>query len=818
MKRKNILILFLIMSFAYMTYARDRKSYGFGQRPENIHSLAQQFASPADDYKPHAWWHWLGSNFSKEGMTKDLQAMKDAGIGGVVVFNAPSWLDPSKNPWQHQTYRSVTYWDALKHALAEAKRLNMTVGIHNSPGWSTTGGPWISPEDGMQAVTYGKTSLKGGRQVKITLANPRENTESAQYFKDVALIAVPANKEFSAGDMLDISEYMDAGGTLDWHVPEGDWTVYRTGHYPTFTRSHPTPEDVAEYSLEVDKMNRDATVRHWNNVLNPFIDRFENHIGTTFRYIWIDSYEAGDQNWSPGFRSDFIRMKGYDPVMQLVMADMRGDSILSKHHGLRYPENAAHETALFLRDWSDVINRLFLNCWQTGKEMVNRAGFTLCWEPYCSWGGGPFDMNEGVAIADVPVTEFWVHSGDVLGDKTIAKVAAASEKRIVGAEAFTGMEATCRFTETPHMLKRPADMGYSFGVNLYFLHSWAHNPFDDKYQPGFNFAHYGTHFSRNQTWFEPGKAFFTYLARCQMLLQQGSLVSGIGETLHRSTPEAEIFFVRNTGDAREMTVEFPVAGRIPELWDAYSGLIKSAGRWKQSGETTSVTLTMERDASVFVIFPAQKTAYTKLPETKVVKETPVDISGEWTVYFKPKTDEEPFQKKFAELVDFSRQDDAAVKYFSGTAIYEKTVRINAADLSANRAVTVDLGTLYDIAEVEVNGKKAGVLWCPPYRTDITSLLKPGNNVLRIHITNTWINRLIGDEQYPEDFEWTDRNQGLRAMTGLPEWFVKNQPRPVKERRTFIPWYYFDKNSALYPAGLLGPVKLSKQEVTATITD
>jgi hypothetical protein len=801
-----ILAVLFIISLSITVQAQERKHYGTGQRPETLQSLAKQFDSPDDDYKPHAWWHWLGSNFSKTGMTKDLQAMKDAGIGGVVIFNAPSWLDPEKNPTPHQTYRSVAYWDALRHALEEAKRLNMTVGIHNTPGWSSTGGPWISPEDGMQAVAFSKTSIKGAGRVKIAIPNPRENTETGKYFKDVALVAAPANKVITADCVSDISEHMNADGILDWQAPEGQWIIYRVGHYPTLVHSHPAPEDVAEYALEADKMSPVATVKHWNSVLNPLKDYFGEYIGTTFKSIWIDSYEAGDQNWSPNFRADFIRMKGYDPVLQLVVADMRGDSITTKSHGLRYPENAAPETVLFVNDYTEVISRLFMNCWQTGKEMINKAGFTLCWEPYCSWGGGPFDMEEGVAIADMPVTEFWVHSSDVLGGETIARAAAASGKRIVGAEAFTGMEATCRFTETPRMLKRPADMGYSFGVNLYFLHSWAHNPFDDKYLPGFGFAHYGTHFGRNQTWFEPAKAFFKYLARCQMLLQQGSFVGRNDEALHRSTPDAEIFFVRNTGDAREKTIGFPIVDREPELWDAYTGVIKKTDRWIQNEDKTSVTLTMEKDESVFVVFPAQKTGYDKLMDTKTVNETTTDVTGEWTVEFHPKTGEDTFKRKFAELTDFSKTDEDAIKYFAGTAVYEKTVRIDAGGLTA-RKVVIDLGELFDIAEMEVNGKKAGVLWCPPYRTDITSLLKAGNNTIRIAVTNNWTNRLIGDEQYPEDFEWTDKNQGLRAMTSLPEWFVKNRPRPVKERKSFIPWYYFNKNSTLYPAGLIGPVKL-----------
>ncbi|MDR2285993.1 MAG: hypothetical protein LBE04_00735 [Prevotellaceae bacterium] len=812
MNKKSMFTFFLTLGFAFTMQAQVGKSYGFGQRPENLRSLAQQFAAPADDYKPHAWWHWLGTNYSKEGMTLDLQAMKEAGIGGVVVFNAPSWLDPAKNPWQHQTYRSVTYWDALQHALAEAKRLNMTVGIHNTPGWSTTGGPWVLPEDGMQAVAYSKTPVKSGAKVKTALPNPCEDAKTAQYFKDVAVIAVPANKDIATDEIIDISQHMDANGVLEWQAPAGEWTIYRVGHFPTMTHSHPTPDDVAEYALEADKMNPTATVKHWNNVLNPFIDRFGDYIGTTFKYIWIDSYEAGDQNWSPNFRAEFIRIKGYDPVFQLVMADVRGDNIISpKYYGLHYPENAAPETRRFLRDHAEVVNRLFLDCFRIGKEMVNKTGFTLCWEPYCSWGEGPFDMREGVSIADIPVTEFWIHSGDILGNETLAKASSASKKRIIGAEAFTGMEATCKYTETPQMLKHPADMGYSYGVNMYFLHSWAHNPFPDKYQPGFSFAHYGTHFSRNQTWFEPGKAFFTYLARCQMLLQQGSFVSLNGEVLRRSTPEAEIFFVRNTGGAQLKVLEFPVTDRVPELWDAYEGVIKSAEQWSQNDNKTTISLAMGEDASIFVIFPAHKTSYAKLPVRKETKATVDILGGKWTVLFKPKTGEEPFSRTFSSLVDFSKQDDDDVKYFSGTAVYETTIQMKSSDLSANRAVTLNIDELYDIAEIEVNGKKAGVLWHPPYRADITAYLKSGANTLKIHVTNTWINRLIGDEQYPEDFEWTDKNQGLRAMTGLPEWFVKNEQRPVKERKTFIPWYYYNKDSPLQPAGLIGPVTLRRQE-------
>lgn len=83
------------------------------------------------------------------------------------------------------------------------------------------------------------------------------------------------------------------------------------------------------------------------------------------------------------------------------------------------------------------------------------------------------------------------------------------------------------------------------------------------------------------------------------------------------------------------------------------------------------------------------------------------------------------------------------------------------------------------------------------------------------MTNNWTNRLIGDEQYEADFEWgRDRGASMgRAMKGFPEWFLKGEDRPSKDRKGFIIWSYFRKDTPLEPAGLVGPVRLDFQEVT-----
>jgi hypothetical protein len=328
---------------------------------------------------------------------------------------------------------------------------------------------------------------------------------------------------------------------------------------------------------------------------------------------------------------------------------------------------------------------------------------------------------------------------------------------------------------------------------------------------------WGTHFSRYQTWAKPGKAFFTYLSRCQMLLQQGDFVAFESENvLHRNTPDAEIFFVINASDyPLTQPVAFPVKDRVPELWDAYKGTIRTTPHWKAQGDSIYVTLKLEADESAFVVFPKdKKSAYAKLkqPYREVLTETSTEVEGVWNIRFNPKL-ASPFSIEFPTLTDFSKHSDDNVKYFAGTADYEKTIKIAASDISKNKRIVIDLGELHDIAELTVNGKSAGVLWYPPYKTDITPWLKAGDNKIVVHVTTNWANRLIGDEQYPADFEiGTNRGESGKAMKAFPDWFIKNQPRPVKERKTFNIWYYFDKNSPLYPAGLIGPVKLVKQNV------
>jgi hypothetical protein len=771
---------------------------------ETLLSLSQKFNSPSDEYRPYALWHWMGTNFSKAGITKDLEAMKEAGIGGAYIFNVTARIN---SKWSMQTYRSEAWWDALRHAAAEAKRLGLHIGLHNTPGYTATGGDWISEEQGMQKVVFTKKQVSGGAMISETLAKPAPVQgvgRLSTFYGDIAVYAVPIAQNTSVSEVIDISQNMDIDGRIQWQAPTGDWQLVRIGHAPTMRQPQPLPPELLHKALEVDKMSRKHNVHHWQQVLNPLVEHLKEYIGDSFTFVAIDSYEAGEQDWTETFRSDFMRLKGYDPLPWIALRSTI--------------DNAAEreDLKLFEQDNKDVVSRLMIdNGWKTAAEMCHAAGLQFYWEPY----GGPFDAYEAAAIPDIPMGEFW--TGGKNQERHFmqpVRAMTAQGKRIIGVEAFTGRPDYSKYTEDPAFFKRCADSIFQFGGNWLFLHHWVHQPFDDRYQPGMDFLAWGSHFGRHQTWFKPAKAFFAYLTRCQMLLQQGTCVEIHPYRLHRRTPEADIFFVSNPLETPvERTFAFPVKNRVPELWDAYWGTIRHTSKWQAQGDSIYVKLQLQPDESMFIVFPCLESAYAKLPEIEIVNSIEEELKGAWEVTLYPKL-AQPFKRKMPLLLDFSKQDDATLKYFAGTAVYQKNVHFSSSDIKQNKRVLLDLGELHDIAELEINGKQATVLWYPPYRMDITPYLKAGNNQLRISVTNNWVNRLIGDMQEPFDFE-VDKNEWYyrgflvgRALSKYPDWFLNDAPRPSQGRKTFNMHYYYYSDSPLQPAGLIGPVRIVKQTV------
>jgi len=185
---------------------------------------------------------------------------------------------------------------------------------------------------------------------------------------------------------------------------------------------------------------------------------------------------------------------------------------------------------------------------------------------------------------------------------------------------------------------------------------------------------------------------------------------------------------------------------------------------------------------------------------------PFVIPGPWTLSF-PSNAGAPDHVFLIQLISWPQHPLAGVKYFSGTATYEKTFDLPTEFISKSRRIYLDLGKVEVIAQLKVNGHDFGTLWKSPFESDIASAVNPGENKLEIKVTNLWPDRLIGDEQLPEDCQWrADWSGSGLPLAKWPQWLIEGKPSPTG-RLTFITWKHWTKDTALLVSGLLGPVTL-----------
>ena len=190
-------------------------------------------------------------------------------------------------------------------------------------------------------------------------------------------------------------------------------------------------------------------------------------------------------------------------------------------------------------------------------------------------------------------------------------------------------------------------------------------------------------------------------------------------------------------------------------------------------------------------------------QTKNINELPEpkEHLGPWEVRF-PQGSGAPDSVRMDKLIPLNEHPDPGVHYFSGTATYSTTIHVNKSQLEKNHTLWLDLGEVQVMAEVLVNGNAIAMLWKSPYRCLLSGFVKEGDNTLEIKVTNLWVNRLIGDEQLPED---SDRYPAGN-LKEWPEWLTAGQPSPTG-RFAFTTWNLWKKEDALPPSGLIGPVKL-----------
>lgn len=252
--------------------------------------------------------------------------------------------------------------------------------------------------------------------------------------------------------------------------------------------------------------------------------------------------------------------------------------------------------------------------------------------------------------------------------------------------------------------------------------------------------------------------------------------------IHRTTPEAEIYYVSNQKNKIiDMVAEFRVDNRQPEIWDPIDGTTRELPQYELNNGITSIPLKLDKLQSTFIVF--RKTIEKRQGVLSLNNPTEIKlakIETPWKVTFDSKLRGPVEPIIFNKLIDWTLHNNDQIKYYSGTAIYSNSVNLKKPTIG--QRIYLNLGEVSVIAKVKVNGIDVGGVWTAPWRVDITKALKSGANDIEISVPNTWVNRLIGDSMLP-----------------------------LQERKTWTNDNPYHPKSILEPSGMKGPIFISKVE-------
>lgn len=544
-------------------------------------ALEDGFRRPPEAAWPWVYWFWLNGYITREGITADLEAMKRVGIRGVLIMEVDQGTPLGPVPFASEKWREL-----FRHVVSEAHRLGLEVNMNNDAGWCGSGGPWVPPDKAMQRVVWTETQVAGPTRFDAILARPQA---VADFYRDIAVLAfptpvgnyripdiegksavvrrdlfpaanfpsIPADQVIPRDRIVDLTSQMAPSGHLTWEVPEGNWMILRLGHTPTGAMNAPSP--VSGRGLECDKLSPEGIEVHFQNFMAKLISDVGPLAGKVLVATHIDSWETGSQNWTPRFREEFLRLRGYDPLPYLPVYTGR-------------VVDSVEVSERFLYDVRQTVSDLLLENYAGHlRELARRHGLRLTIEAY---GDTTVDNLAYAGRADEPMGEFWSWPGFGAGGTLIEMASSAHVygKPVVGAEAFTAGDGE-RWLYHPGNIKAMGDWAFCLGINRFVFHRYAHQPWPDR-RPGMSMGPWGLHYERTQTWWEQSRPWHEYLARCQYLLQQG-------------VPVVDILYLAPEGAARSYNPP-------PSLWRS---------RYKADVCAAEALLKLARVRNGLIVFP-----------------------------------------------------------------------------------------------------------------------------------------------------------------------------------------------------------------------
>jgi hypothetical protein len=282
------------------------------------------FVDPPVHARPGSFWDWLNGSITQEQITRDLEAMKRGDVRGGEIWDVAAYADPDGRVPAGPTFLGPESTQLIVHAIREADRLGLEIGVVASSGWNA-GGSWIPPQHAGKGLYQSTTTVSGPREFHAELPLPelpklcpRDALGRPIYLREVAVLAVPHNPSKTIANpnqVVDLTKRVDADGKLRWDVPAGDWDMLRV-----VCANHgqqlivPSPNSGGPM---IDFFDPRATEFHLHHIVTTILKELgrKSFAGTSFKTLEFDSMELdGFTPWSEAMAGEFQRRVGYSVI------------------------------------------------------------------------------------------------------------------------------------------------------------------------------------------------------------------------------------------------------------------------------------------------------------------------------------------------------------------------------------------------------------------------------------------------------------------------------------------------------------------------
>ncbi len=427
---------------------------------------------PIRESKPWTRWWWPGNAVDHENISRELQEMADAGIGGVEIT---SIYGVRGEEGRFIEYLSPQFSKMLKFTVEEAEKLGMGVDLPPGSGWRC-GGPFVPREKGLWSLKMHSFELARGEQLKI-------------------------NDDF---EIVAAASFVDKQGNVT--IPETNKPFYAPAEGKVYVAERIKNSDQVKRASDggkgwaIDTFNEEIT--KW--YLNEFWERLNLDEGM-FRSFFHDSFEySGD--FTTNFMNEFSNRRGYDltEFLHVLAGDCENTEIVAR------VKSDYRETL------SDLVLESFI---QPMTEWANRHGSLNRNQAH----GSPANILDLYAACDIPETEIYKTGNSsgvhILVNKFASSAAHVTGKNLVSSESFTWLGE--HWNVTPADMIRATNRLFLAGVNHLFFHGTCYSPADAEW-PGWLFYASVQMNNRNPLWREM-PALFKYIERSQSILQNARL-------------------------------------------------------------------------------------------------------------------------------------------------------------------------------------------------------------------------------------------------------------------------------------------------------